>query len=100
MRHSPPPVPDALQGDGVEFIGVLCLFKKGKVNTEQREGLMTVSQGGAPKPLLFDGKLTPLTLDPAKPYTLHTSLTESRLGSNLCVDPAQGHVTVDPGGEF
>lgn len=80
--------------DGVEFMGFLFLFEKGKVTTEQKGGLMAVSQGGAPKPLLFDGKLTPLTLDPAKPYTLHTSLTESSVWSNLHVDPAQGRVTV------
>lgn len=83
-----------LYRDGVEFLGFRFLFTGGKVTADSPEGQMAVSQGGKPRPVLFDGKLTPVPLNNQRPYTLHTSVPGSKVWSNLRVDSVTGTVTI------
>lgn len=84
----------AISPDGVNLLGFVFVFEKGKVTTTNQGGQMAVTQGSKPRPVLFDGKLTPVPLNDKRPYTLHTSVLGSKVWSNLRVDPASGTVTV------
>lgn len=83
-----------LYTNGVEFLGFRFLFSGGKVTADSPAGQMAVSQGGPPRPVLFDGKLTPVPFNAARPYTLHTSVLGSKVWSNLRIDSSAGAVTV------
>ncbi|GAA5512937.1 hypothetical protein Dcar01_01661 [Deinococcus carri] len=83
-----------LYANGVEFLGFQFLFSGGTVTVDNPAGQMAISQGGKPRPVLFDGKLTPVPFKAQRPYTLHTSVPGSRIWSNLRVAPVAGSVTV------
>jgi hypothetical protein len=82
-----------LYRNGVEFLGFRFLFAGGKVTADTESGRMSISQGGKLRRVLSGGKLIPAPFNDKRPYTLHTSPEDSKVWSNLRVDPTTGTVT-------